>query len=222
VDAQFNTGNDFFHPVKGGIGTGKPGLNATSLLSPWNSNIGTQTMTCFDCHQTNAHGSDNQRMLISAFDIDGILDADAGDDSSLLPDQGAAIESFCTNCHNSDVYSNGSITNASVFEYHGTRQNQHSSTPGNNALGCLGCHAGIFTGRAGKGGCDVQMPNGAATGNTHGGSYTWPNDACSDTPNLATDNFMLGGWLNGWGPSGNCAGGECNHNGGKSYTTGLD
>lgn len=65
---EFNPNNKAYHPIT--AGTGSHALNANQLLAPWNDvgNIGTQTMYCSDCHESNSgqagpHGSSIKWML---------------------------------------------------------------------------------------------------------------------------------------------------------------
>ncbi|UCG49365.1 MAG: hypothetical protein JSU94_06190 [Phycisphaerales bacterium] len=223
VFGSLDAGTAFHHPVR------TPGTNsacnATTMVSPWNQDGGGDhdVISCFDCHDTNGHGSANQRALLDPIDFD-TMEA-AADAASLPPGMGAAVETFCSTCHQASVYVDNTVT-GSVFEYHGAAQNQHGAA-GGNELGCMGCHAGITNlGDAPKGG-GAYYPNGAARGNIHGGDFDW-----STTTSFAvgpTDIFMLGGWIGGWqinGSSGECSGGQCNHGGtsraGKSYTLTID
>jgi hypothetical protein len=64
------------------------------LKAPWNSNVGTQTMMCSDCHNTDAaspaaqgpHGSAAQFMLRGP--------------NTAWPNLTSFNSSFCANCHN--------------------------------------------------------------------------------------------------------------------------
>jgi hypothetical protein len=73
---EFNPGNRSGHPVVVGLNsytgnTAPKALTAGVMKAPWNTNVGTQTMVCSDCHNTDAaspaaqgpHGSAVQFML---------------------------------------------------------------------------------------------------------------------------------------------------------------
>lgn len=221
VFGQLDTANNYHHAVRGAgsnpytIPSPSNGNNITMEL-PWNQDSTHDPISCFDCHVANGHGHANQRMLRSAIDLDTM---EATTNSSNLPaGMGATVESFCTTCHKASVYANSSDPESvgSIFEYHGTAQNQHSASNGNE-LGCMGCHGGVVDFSAGVG-------NNASPGNIHGGSFTWP--AGSFSSGVATEHFILGGWMSGWmtdvdkgNPIGACRGGDCNHrNSSKTYS----
>lgn len=209
---KFDTSNSFHHTVRGVnnnpycVPSATNGSNIT-MVSPWNQDAGHDQISCFDCHGTSGHGSGNQRMLRTSINFDAI---ETGSYSTAI---GSTIESFCTTCHKATVYVSGAPEAlGSMFEYHPGGQNQHGASGGND-FGCLGCHAGIVN----EGGI---TDNGAARGNIHGGSFTWP--AGSKSPGAASIKFMLGGWLNGWdynASTGYCWGGDCAHGkNAKTYT----
>ncbi|MBL0211900.1 MAG: hypothetical protein IPQ13_13470 [Holophagaceae bacterium] len=106
VSLEFNPANASFHPVAAGLnsgtGNGTPkALTTAQMKAPWNSsaNIGTQTMMCSDCHNTDSaspaaqgpHGSATQFMLRGP--------------QTLWPPtgnfNGATLynTTFCSNCH---------------------------------------------------------------------------------------------------------------------------
>jgi hypothetical protein len=255
VFSQFDTANDAFHPVRGTTGsTGSTsiGITASTMQAPWVANIGTQTMTCFDCHDNNAHGSDYQKMLpvedpaspgtyygidfnwyeTFSGDMSGATTPTPGNSPpASLDTHEERIEAFCTKCHEPSVYVTGA-DGFSVWEKHGANQSQHGAA-GGNQLGCLGCHGGTVDQNGG-----VVADNGAWNGNIHGvvwdwetdggltfGSKNWPGTPPADS---VANNFMLGGWLSGWSAAGECGGGNCNHagsadrGGGQSYTPAID
>lgn len=230
VFGQFNTANPFHHAVRG------PGNNpyTTSTTTngnkitmepPWNQTAGSHdVISCFDCHgvpdgsgivSAIGHGSSNQRMLRTPIDL--ITMESTTDPRNLPAGMGLTVETFCVQCHKASVYQTNTAPKAagSVFDDHGASQGQHSGA-GGNELGCMGCHGGIKD----FGGLGVS--NGSARGRLHGGTFTWISP--SPTSGIATDQFMLGGWMSGWkivGTTGYCWGGECNHGptkGGKTYT----
>lgn len=212
VFAQFDTSNSYHHAVRG------PGnntyCNTNTMEPPWNQGDH-DVISCFDCHQAGGHGSANQRMLRTAINFDTM---EATTDKANLPaGMGATVEAFCIRCHKAGQYVNVTGTIYSIFEYHGSNQNQHSAG-GGNELGCMGCHGGITNMWHTKQG--APLPNGYARGNLHGGNFTWGADSFAN--GTATQHFMLGGWISGWrtvGSTGECRGGDCNHgNSSKTYT----
>ncbi|MHC5111279.1 MAG: cytochrome c3 family protein [Planctomycetota bacterium] len=237
---RFDPLNSFHHAVREAgnnpytIPSGVNGGNIT-MEAPWNQDAtggpfadGHDVISCFDCHGSvvtdpdgttnliSAHGSANQRMLRTPIDLDGVEAAGAAADIGLIPANARfETETFCTLCHAAAVYVSSSDSEGvgSIFEYHGQSQSQHSAS-GGNELGCMGCHAGIVDFSAGL------SDNGAMRQNLHGDSFTWPGDAFS--AGVATEYFMLGGWLSGWetdATTGYCRGGDCNHrNSSKNYT----
>jgi autotransporter-associated beta strand protein len=103
VARDFNPNNKSGHPVVTGLNNytnsvavgGRKGLTAAQLKSPWNTNIGTQTMMCSDCHNTDSaspaaqgpHGSASQFML-------------RGANAANWPNTNNFSTSWCANCHN--------------------------------------------------------------------------------------------------------------------------
>ena len=105
---EFSPNNKSGHPIITGLNNypnstavGSParkGLQPAALKAPWNINVGTQTMMCSDCHNTDAatpaaqgpHGSALQYML-------------RGPNSANWPNVTIAnySTSWCANCHNS-------------------------------------------------------------------------------------------------------------------------
>ena len=104
VAQEFNPNNRSGHPVVTGLDnypnsiviSGKKGLLASAMKVPWKANVGTQTMMCSDCHNTDAgslaaqgpHGSAVQFML-------------RGPNSANWPNVavGSFNSSWCANCH---------------------------------------------------------------------------------------------------------------------------
>jgi predicted CXXCH cytochrome family protein len=98
---EFNPANRSGHPVVTGLtnytGSSAPkALAAATMKAPWATNLGTQTMMCSDCHNTDAaspaaqgpHGSAAQFML-------------RGTNPANWPNitLSSASTSWCTNCH---------------------------------------------------------------------------------------------------------------------------
>jgi hypothetical protein len=212
---SFDPANSFYHPVRAAAGNpycipSPNNANQITMEPPWNQDSTHDVISCFDCHVTNGHGDPNQRMLRAVVDFNTM---EATTDPANLPaGMGATVEALCSMCHKATVYVSSADSEAagSIFEYHGASQQQHGAA-GGNELGCMGCHAGTV---------DFGPPapdNGAAPGNIHGGSFTWPPETFSSgTP---TEYFMLGGWIGGWqisGATGYCSGGDCRHTGSSS------
>jgi predicted CXXCH cytochrome family protein len=210
VFAQFDTGNSYHHAVRGA--GNNPYCNTNTMEPPWNQGDH-DVISCFDCHEAGGHGSSNQRMLRSPIDL--VTMESVAVKGDLPSGMGVTVEAFCTRCHKSSEYVGGGSN--SIFEFHGSNQNQHRAN-GGNELGCMGCHGGIVNMWHSKQG--AAMPNGFGRGNLHGGNFTWTADSFSDgTP---TEYFIVGGWNSGWqisGSTGYCRGGDCNHsNSSKNYT----
>ncbi len=222
VDGQFDTSHSFYHPVKGagsnpfctGVGS------ASTMESPWNQSDDHNQISCFDCHGVNGHGSANQRMLLTAIDFTTMEATTV--EADLPAGMGATVDALCITCHKSTVYvdngSGNSVDIGSIFEYHGAAQSQHGSG-GGNELGCMGCHGGTVELH------NETYSNGAARGNIHGTSFTWPAGSMSAEPTIT---FLLGGWIDGYKAEGQwsnkdgwwnaaCGGGQCNHSGGTKY-----
>jgi hypothetical protein len=207
---QFDPAHGQFHPVRG------PAANThcdvDTMAAPWNQSGDHDVITCFDCHEMNAHGSNNQRMLLDSIDFDGLMAATDKTSAYAVGAQ-AAINNFCTRCHKSLVYIEDRNPEdlGSAFAWHGGGQNGHGSS---NDVACYGCHAGVgdYT--------NAGYSIGDARGNTHGVSFTWPaGTVYPETQNQPTNYFMLGGFISEYGETGTdmyCGGGTCNHAGGRS------
>jgi hypothetical protein len=103
---EFSPMNMSGHPVVTGLDNytnsivvgGKKGLLAAALKAPWNVNVGQQTMSCTDCHNTDAatpaaqgpHGSAAQFIL-------------RGPNGNNWPAVSSFSTSWCANCHNDTV-----------------------------------------------------------------------------------------------------------------------
>lgn len=122
----FSPMNKSGHPIVTGlsnyvnsVAVGSParrGLPPTALKAPWNTNVGTQTMLCTDCHNTDGaaaqgpHGSAAQFML-------------RGPNSGNWPNVTLANigSSWCSNCHddqNNIVHAEGAHTDWECFRCH--------------------------------------------------------------------------------------------------------
>jgi predicted CXXCH cytochrome family protein len=200
VFAQLETSNSTFHPVRGAASNpfcvpSASNGNVITMEPPWNQTATHNVISCFDCHNANGHGASNQRMIRASVDFDAMA---AGTITN-----GAPVETFCLLCHKSSIYLTGSNDNnvGSRFEKHPGGQNQHGAG-GGNELGCMGCHGGTVNWSS------YATSNGSAPGNTHGSNYVWLGTRSSGSTPLS---FMLGGWLSGWKNTGQCWGGNCNH-----------
>jgi len=125
-------------------------LTAAQLLAPWNVSVGAQTMTCTDCHNTDAastaaqgpHGSAVTFMLTGAnrawpYTVAG---ANSGTKFTLRTTEtgiGTANGLFCRNCHPQQYTSSTTGTNW----IHGRAGSQHGSNA--NVGACVGCHIRI-------------------------------------------------------------------------------
>ena len=123
---EFSPMNMSGHPIVTGLDNypnslvvgGKKGLLAAAMKAPWNVNVGQQTMSCTDCHNTDAaapaaqgpHGSAAQFIL-------------RGPNANNWPNvQNTAFStSWCANCHN----------NTSTSVIHGDHHNNNR---------CYECH----------------------------------------------------------------------------------
>jgi len=122
---EFSPMNMSGHPIVTGLDNypnsitvgGKKGLLAAAMKAPWNVNVGQQTMSCTDCHNTDAatpaaqgpHGSAAQFIL-------------RGPNGNNWPNvQNSAFStSWCANCHNnsSTTYHGGDHNGNRCYECH--------------------------------------------------------------------------------------------------------
>ena len=122
---EFSPMNMSGHPVVTGLDnypnsiviSAKKGLLAAAMKAPWNVNVGQQTMSCTDCHNTDAatpaaqgpHGSAAQFIL-------------RGPNGNNWPNvQNSAFStSWCANCHNnsSTTYHGGNHNGNRCYECH--------------------------------------------------------------------------------------------------------
>ncbi|MEI6564038.1 MAG: autotransporter-associated beta strand repeat-containing protein [bacterium] len=120
VAQEFSPNNKSGHPIVTGL-TNYPNsvapkaLLAAAMKAPWTNNVGTQTMMCSDCHNTDSatpaaqgpHGSASQFMLRGP--------------NVIWPNTTSFAASFCANCHSDNVSMDG----------HGGHH---------GAVGCYACH----------------------------------------------------------------------------------
>ncbi len=129
VAQEFSPKNGSFHPVVAGLtstGSGSSALTSDQMKAPWASNLGSQTMMCSDCHNTDSaspaaqgpHGSAAQFMLRGPNTLwPPTVRFNSG--TSLSTAYGT---SFCANCH---TYTSSNLPH----NKHGTR-----------SLYCYSCH----------------------------------------------------------------------------------
>lgn len=156
---EFNPGNASGHPVVTGLNnytgngsTNKP-LTVGQMKAPWNTNMGTQTMMCSDCHNTEAatpaaqgpHGSAVGFMLRGP--------------NTVWPPTGNLITSysttFCANCHpgNADANWSGNVVHKEHDDRSVTCYNCHILVPHGGKLARL-----IGDGTAGTSPGPTTMP----------------------------------------------------------------
>ncbi|MBM4032165.1 MAG: hypothetical protein FJ291_10310 [Planctomycetes bacterium] len=124
---EFSPNNRSGHPVVTGLNNypnsaAPKALQAVQLSAPWNTNVGTQTMMCSDCHNTDAgtgaaqgpHGSASQFML-------------RGANAANWPDVTLSnrTRSWCVNCHPLSTSTNTNSVHT---------RSDHASQP------CYACH----------------------------------------------------------------------------------
>jgi predicted CXXCH cytochrome family protein len=184
VASQLASTNSSYHPVVA-PGTNPfevPSLrnnNARLMLPPFNQ-VTHDVISCFDCHETSGHGSPNTGMLVTETYF-----RDVNPNANFGPAQ----RTFCTRCHDPNVYTQS----ASGSRFHEHTVDDHANNTGgsSNAMSCRGCHAGIYN-LSQVSGCD----NGSGIGRIHG--YTQTYGACSPTVGSRAGKFLFGGYLKGW------------------------
>lgn len=190
IFSAFATTNNSHHAVRGA------GANPYCTATSTNGNITTMELPW---NQSGAHD------VISCFDCHFTNIHGSGNPYAVLRNISTAsgIAGFCQRCHMSSVYTGGGDgSNATTV---------HSRSAHHGDYDCMNCHA-YFQDLSADG-----IDNGAQPGIIHGSNYIWPSNA--KTPNVATDRFMLGGFLSGQDVSQReCYGGSCNHaNSPKTY-----
>ncbi len=159
VGLEFNPYNNAFHPIVKGLSdatSGSSALAASTLLAPWNVNMGTQTMYCTDCHASDSgvagpHGSAVKWMLAGtnkAWPYTSSADNGTSDATPAYFYLSSTAGLFCRNCHPAP---------SSTNTIH--QKNQHQTA----TIGrCLNCH--------------IRVP--------HGGKVSRLISAASTTTNL--------------------------------------
>ncbi len=186
VYTQFDPLNSSYHPVRaqGNNPYTVPGSvnNFTAtMLPPFNQTALHDVISCFDCHETTGHGSDNSGMLyVETYFREPVI-------GTLFP---SAQRQFCVRCHDENYYVFNS-ENVSRFADHDRRAHTDPGGAGRNGQSCRGCHAGRYD--------DDQDPacdNGSGIGNIHGSNYIFP--PCSPTAGAPSHAFIFGGHISGW------------------------
>lgn len=126
---DFNFNNASGHPIVTGLNSypnsGAPkNLLIGDMKAPWNVNVGSQTMLCTDCHNTDdanlaqgPHGSAAQFMLRRVFTSGVATTATSWPNLTLSQ----FTSSWCANCHNLGAnipHSNGKHNNFKCYECH--------------------------------------------------------------------------------------------------------
>ena len=118
IGLEFSPNNRSGHPIVTGLNNypnslAPKALATAQLSAPWNVNVGTQTMTCSDCHATDSvsskgpHGSSVKWMLAGtnkAWPYQGAANNGGSTGtywtySNRATGQGTAAGLFCLNCH---------------------------------------------------------------------------------------------------------------------------
>ncbi len=146
---EFNPNNASGHPVVTGLNNypnsaAPKALTAGKMKAPWNVNLGTQVMTCSDCHATDSaaskgpHGSSVKWMLAgtnkawpyTAAASNGTSSGTLFRVATYATGNGTKDGLFCLNCHtvtaSNNWHSNGDVTGG-----------QHGS---NAIMACASCH----------------------------------------------------------------------------------
>lgn len=136
---EFNPSNPGRHPV-----VAATGRNQGTLVAPWNTNRGTQTMYCSDCHTKEGdasprgpHGSNNPFILRKPF-----ADTTAGKGINQPPGD------ICFDCHDSGTYLTGSGTGTGFRTTTGVNLHTRHYTNSSNQISnygyrCVNCHTRI-------------------------------------------------------------------------------
>ncbi len=148
---EFSQGNKSVHPVRVGLssqtGSYAPKtLASAQMSSPWNTNLGTQTMYCSDCHGTDSenttdpkgpHGSTYEYMLKGPYKYWPLRNDSQlwkSSDKNNFTSYGGL---FCKNCH--PIYPGGSEN--------GWYNNVHSQSGGmgggHQDMNCVECHVAV-------------------------------------------------------------------------------
>ncbi|HAK59130.1 MAG TPA: hypothetical protein DCO77_01935 [Nitrospiraceae bacterium] len=182
VDAQFDTGNATFHPIKGP--QNNPYCNTNTMVTPWNTKTaGSSTpvngpqISCWDCHPAlnTAHGGGTT--------LRAPLPAYASSPTSTQR-VGYSTGTLCSVCHDDNVYTTGGGINGSAFGGQDTGaignfdKAQHGNGAGDGEMPftCNHCHGSSWAdpGRPTRA-ADAHGFNGFTAGGSAGGGTTWLN-----------------------------------------------
>jgi hypothetical protein len=154
VAADFSPNNKSGHPVVTGLNNypnsaAPKSLVASQLIAPWNTNFGTQTMLCSDCHNTDAaspaaqgpHGSAITYMLAGTnkawpYTVAGANSGTLFRVSTSETGLGTNNGLFCRNCH---PQMNSTGSNALHRNSNITGGQHGSGTPSS----CTACHVRV-------------------------------------------------------------------------------
>lgn len=236
--AELNTNNHrSWHPVMYSTGrsaASRGNMNPALFLSPWNNNIGGQTMYCTDCHGSNTalgtvvpdagkpwgpHGSTNNFLL------KGPWDARTG--SSQGSPAGSGSDALCFRCHNYNDYANPNNGSPGKSGFSGTScmgcmmfgpcSNLHIAHADRiGSIRCKWCHVMVPHGWKNKAllanrrdlGPEAGLPVGTDAGNINGGS-----SSVTTMPPYYLDTKIQ---VTSWAASGNWDSGNC---GGRNWMT---
>jgi len=208
VFTDFDPANASFHPVRAAgdnpytIPSSVNGFVPT-LEPPFNQTALHDLISCFDCHQTNGHGSDTSGLLLTETYFRN---------AALNPSYSAAQRQFCGTCH-SDLYYTSDSEGHSRFKSHDRTAHVEPGGQARNGQSCRGCHAGIYDADQ-----DPVCDNGSRIGSIHGSNYMY--GSCSPTPGVTPVAFLFGGYLNGWHVANtekNECYANCHHGSGQEY-----
>ena len=148
---EFSTGIKSVHPVRVGLssqtGSGTPkALTSSQMSSPWNTNLGTQTMYCSDCHGADSENSTDPKGPHGAtykYMLKGTGKYWPASSSSTLfslndiknNQNNWSTELFCVNCH--PMYSGGT--------WYSKSHNEHEDRQlgPDNKMSCVYCHVAV-------------------------------------------------------------------------------
>jgi predicted CxxxxCH...CXXCH cytochrome family protein len=152
---EFSPNNLSGHPVVTGLNnypnsTAPKALTAAKMKAPWNVNLGTQVMTCSDCHATSStaskgpHGSSVKWMLAgtnkawpyTATTANGTSTGTLFRLATYNTGDGTANGLFCLNCHTIRPASGGNNWHINS----NTTGGQHG---GSAIMACVSCHVRV-------------------------------------------------------------------------------
>jgi hypothetical protein len=145
ADPAFDNGNHrSWHPIMQPTGrSNRNGINSSAFESPWNNNIGNQTMYCTDCHGANTpagqhepasgqawgpHGSQNN------FILKGLWNTSSGSGQG---------NTLCFKCHDQNSYTGGGDGGTGFRTDRGDGHTVHSSDDKMDRIRCNWCHVAV-------------------------------------------------------------------------------